>query len=65
MRGILGVHRTQLFYNLSDPAMENTLYEIESMHNFSGLILSGPFPDDATILNFLLARVKLARLNSI
>jgi IS5 family transposase len=29
----------QLFYNLSDPAMEDALYEIESMRHFTGLKL--------------------------
>ncbi|WP_373565918.1 transposase [Microbulbifer okhotskensis] len=29
----------QFVYNLSDPAMEDALYEIKSMRNFSGLIL--------------------------
>lgn len=50
---MLRIHCMQLFYNLSDPAMEDTLYEIESMCNFSGLTLSGPIPDETTILNFL------------
>lgn len=42
----------QLFYNLSDPAMEDSLYEIESMRRFAGLSLSGPIPDETTILKF-------------
>ncbi|WP_373565857.1 IS5 family transposase [Microbulbifer okhotskensis] len=49
---MLRIHCMQLFYNLSDPAMEDTLYEIESMRNFAGLTLSGPIPDETTILNF-------------
>jgi IS5 family transposase len=41
----------QLFYNLSDPAMEDALYEIESMRKFAGLKLHR-LPDETTILNF-------------
>lgn len=49
---MLRVHCMQLFYNLSDPAMEDALYEIESMRRFAGLSLSGRIPDETTILNF-------------
>ncbi|WP_444927921.1 IS5 family transposase [Microbulbifer sp. TRSA002] len=49
---MLRIHCMQLFYNLSDPAMEDALYEIESMRSFAGLTLSGPIPDETTILNF-------------
>ena len=42
----------QLFYNLSDPGMEDMLYEVESVRRFAGLRLSGPLPDETTILNF-------------
>ena len=49
---MLRIHCMQLFYNLSDPAMEDALYEIESMRRFAGLSLSGPIPDETTILNF-------------
>lgn len=49
---MLRVHCMQLFYNLSDPAMEDALYEIESMRRFAGLRLAGPLPDETTILNF-------------
>lgn len=52
MSAMLRVHCMQLFYNLSDPAMEDALYEIESMRRFAGLRLSGPLPDETTILNF-------------
>lgn len=41
----------QLFYNLSDPAMEDALYEIESMRHFAGLKLER-LPDETTILKF-------------
>lgn len=49
---MLRVHSMQLFYNLSDPAMEDALYEIESMRQFAGLRLSERLPDETTILNF-------------
>ncbi|WP_371876981.1 IS5 family transposase [Microbulbifer sp. 2205BS26-8] len=49
---MLRVHCMQLFYNLSDPAMEDALYEIESMRRFAGLRLSDNLPDETTILKF-------------
>ncbi len=49
---MLRIHCVQLFYNVSDPAMEDMLYEIESVRRFVGLKLSGPIPDETTILNF-------------
>ena len=39
---MLRIHCVQLFYNLSDPAMEDMLYEIESVRRFVGVRLSGP-----------------------
>ncbi|RMF18164.1 MAG: IS5 family transposase [Gammaproteobacteria bacterium] len=49
---MLRIHMMQLFWNLSDPAMEDHLYEVESMRRFAGLRLNGPIPDETTILNF-------------
>ena len=49
---VLRIHCVQLFYNLSDPAMEDMLYEIESVRRFVGVKISGPIPDETTILNF-------------
>ena len=49
---MLRVHCMQLFYNLSDPAMEDALYEIDSMRRFAELCISGPLPDESTILKF-------------
>jgi len=49
---MLRIHCLQLFYNLSDPLMEDSLYEIESMRRFAGLRLSDRIPDETTILNF-------------
>lgn len=61
---MLRVHCLQLFYNLSDPAMEDALYEIESMRHFAGLRLSDRLPDETTILNFrhFLERHKLGKV---
>ena len=49
---MLRVHMVQLCYNLSDPAMEDLLYEAESVRRFAGLRLSEPIPDESTILHF-------------
>lgn len=49
---MLRIHCVQLFYNLSDPAMEDALYEMELMRRFAGLDLTGSIPDETTILNF-------------
>ena len=34
---MLRIHFMQQWYELSDPTMEDTLYEIESMYCFAGL----------------------------
>ena len=47
----LRYHCMQLFYNLSDPAMEGALYEVESMRCFAGLKLDR-LPDETTIFKF-------------
>ena len=49
---MLRIHCVQLCYNLSDPAMEDLLYEAESARRFRGLTLSEPIPDESTILHF-------------
>ena len=49
---MLRVHIVQLCYNLRDPAMEDLLYEAESVRRFAGLRLSEPIPDESTILHF-------------
>jgi IS5 family transposase len=49
---MLRVHLMQNWFALSDPAMEEALYEIASLRNFAGLRLSEPIPDETTILNF-------------
>jgi len=52
MEAMLRVHLMQNWFALSDPAMEEALYEIASLRNFAGLALSEPIPDETTILNF-------------
>ena len=63
LSAMLRIHCVQLFYNLSDPGMEDILYEVESVRRFVGLRLSGPLPDETTILNFrhLLEKHKLGK----
>ena len=52
LSAMLRVHCVQLFYNLSDPGMEDLLYEVESVRRFAGLRLTGALPDETTILNW-------------
>ncbi len=64
LAAMLRIHCLQQWYGLSDPAMEEELYEIASMRQFAGLSLArGSVPDETTILNFrhLLERHDLAR----
>ena len=59
---MLRIHLLQQWYALSDPAMEEALYEIASMRQFARLSLLEAIPDETTILNFrhLLERHGLA-----
>lgn len=61
---MLRLHFLQHWFNLSDPAAEEALYESESMRRFVGIDLGRePVPDETTILNFrhLLERHDLAK----
>ena len=49
---LLRIHGVQLFYNLSDPAMEDALYDSVAVQRFVGLTARGPRPDETTILHF-------------
>ena len=49
---LLRIHCVQLFYNLSDPAMEDALYDSVAVQRFVGLTARDPRPDATTILNF-------------
>ena len=53
LSSMIRVYCMQQWYGLSDPAMEEALYEIASMRRFAGFSLgSGSIPDETTILNF-------------
>src|SRR5208337_2344437 len=53
MERMLRVYFMQQWYGLSDPAMEDALYDIESMRRFADIDLSvDVVPDETTILNF-------------
>ncbi|MBW9452229.1 IS5 family transposase, partial [Citrobacter portucalensis] len=60
---MLRIHCMQHWYNLSDGAMEDALYEIASMRLFARLSLDSALPDRTTIMNFrhLLEQHQLAR----
>jgi IS5 family transposase len=49
---MLRIHCMQQWYNLSDEAMEDALYEIASMRQFARLSLDKAIPDRTTIMNF-------------
>jgi len=49
---MMRIHCVQLFYDLAHPALEEMLYETGSVRRFTDLKLSGPIPDETTILNF-------------
>ena len=52
LQTMLRVHLMQNWFGLSDPAMEEALYEIASMRGFAKLTLVRSIPDETTILNF-------------
>jgi IS5 family transposase len=50
---MLRIHVMQQWFNLSDPAMEEALYDSDSMRRFAGIELGqDAIPDETTILNF-------------
>lgn len=60
---MLRIHCLQQWYNLSDLAAEDALYETSSIRRFAQLSLEHAIPDRTTILNFrhLLERYELGR----
>jgi len=52
LQTMLRVHLMQNWFGLSDPAMEEALYEVASMRLFADLSLTRAIPDETTILNF-------------
>jgi len=50
---MLRIYFMQQWYGLSDPAMEDALYDIESMRHFADIDIEvDVVPDETTILNF-------------
>src|SRR5581483_4259861 len=50
---MLRIHFMQIWFNLSDPQAEDSLYDIESMRRFAGIELEADaIPDESTILRF-------------
>ena len=61
---MLRIYFLQQWFNLSDPAMEDALYDIESLRRFAGIELGqDEIPDETTILKFrhLLERHNLTK----
>ena len=53
MERMLRIYFMQHWFNLSDPAMEDSLYDSESMRRFAGIeLLEDAMPDESTILRF-------------
>ena len=48
---MLRIYFLQQWYGLSDPGMEDSLYDVESMRRFAGVTLEA-IPDESTILTF-------------
>ena len=49
---MLRIHLMQNWFGLSDPGMEEALYEIVPLRQFARLPMTGALPDETTILNF-------------
>ena len=50
---MLRIHLLQQWYSLSDPAMEEALIEVPTMHRFAGIeLINDRIPDESTILTF-------------
>jgi IS5 family transposase len=52
LEAMLRVHLMQNFFTLSDPAMEDALYDTPCMRSFARLSVQDAIPDETTILNF-------------
>ncbi len=64
MQPMLRIYFMQQWFNLSDPAMEDALYDSESMRRFAGIeLIDDAIPDESTILRFrhLLERHQLTQ----
>jgi IS5 family transposase len=49
---MLRIHLMQNWFSLSDPAMEDALYDMTALRQFAGLSSQSAIPDETTILNF-------------
>jgi IS5 family transposase len=50
---MLRIHLQQQWYSLDDPAMEDALFEVVTMHRFAGIaMISDQIPGETTILAF-------------
>lgn len=49
---MLRIHLMQNWFGLSDPGMEEALYEITPLRQFARLRMTGSIPDETTLLNF-------------
>ena len=50
---MLRIHCLQLWFNLSDPAVEEALYDSRAMRSFGGIDLGRePVPDETTVMRF-------------
>jgi IS5 family transposase len=50
---MIRIHCLQHWFNLSDPALEESLYESVSMRRFAGIDLGrAPVPDETTVCKF-------------
>lgn len=64
MERMLRIYFMQNWFNLSDPAAEDALYDSESMRHFAGIeLVEDDIPDESTILRFrhLLERHRLTQ----
>jgi IS5 family transposase len=64
MERMLRIYFMQQWFNLSDPAMEDALFDSESMRRFAGIeLIEDAVPDESTILRFrhLLERHQLTQ----
>jgi IS5 family transposase len=64
MERMLRIYFMQQWFNVSDPAMEDALYDSESMRRFAGIeLIDDAVPDESTILRFrhLLERHQLTQ----
>ena len=49
---MLRIHFLQHWFNLSDPAVEEALYDSRAMRSFVGIDLREPAPDETTVCKF-------------